>query len=236
MSGSEVSLFPFILHLWALLGCGDPLLAPPTVGLIADTGTGTYASTLQPPEEPYVAVRWYVGPDLGTFVPCASESAGEVVQNEGYTLSLPRPGGEQLVPPLWAEGPSWRYALATFVLTEGAAEGQSSANDPLAGVWGIDDLHVALVVEGDPAAVAQELGIPVERKPPLRPGLQWLTIRQDPLLTNGWDGLLQAGDPKFGLKGSKSLFFWPLESGAFFHVVRLVAGLGPGGITFEACP
>ena len=200
--------------------------------IIDDTA---YTTTAVAPEDPHVAVRWYAGPERGTHVPCDFQSV-EGYGSYAFPFSAGPPSASLLVPPVWAERPSYRYALAQFVLYDGPPAGRSTADDPLGGVWGIDDIKVLLVIEGDAAAVAEELqvdlGSPPER---LQEGPQWLFVAFKPPLTNGWDQLLTSSGPKpYGTAPQGALTVYPVPQ-AFFHVLRLVGGLGPGGITFEDC-
>lgn len=228
----EVCLYGVLSLLLWLSACGDPLFDRPTVGLIDDTGYSTSYSSPEELTDPYVSVRWFAGEEQGTHVPCDGAPA-EVRNATEIPVIARRPDASLLEPPAWAELDGARYAIGMLVLSDGPYAGRSSADEPLGGVWGFDDSRVLVEIEGAPSVVEKALEI---ERGSLVDGPNWLFVAPKPPLTNGWEQVLTTtAFYAYGSDTDDALVVYP-TSEAYFHMLRLAAGLGPGGITFEACP
>ena len=220
----------FSLTLCAAAGCGDSLLGT--------TSLDWQATALPPPEDPHLAVRWYAGPARGMVVPCRSAPVTTTTPADvfptGWEVLVPRPAGAE--PPAWGVGRGYRYAIGLYGLYEGPVEGQSTYEDPLAGLWGLADTEVLLLVEGDPRGVESELGI---EPGALIEGEQWLYVSGN-TTTFTWADLLRPENPYEGyeegiVSSPEDIIVYHMDH-TFTHVASLAAGVGAGGVSFGQCP
>lgn len=179
------------------------------------------------PDESALEWRWYLGPDEGTLVGC---ELMPVVALDAAFL------GDQAVvqlpdwpePPRLHEGAGWGYALGQPLLVDARAP-RATADEPLGGVWGLAELQLVLVAEGDLGAVTEALQI-VPGKPDAEvvegPQWVWSVLRQE-----SWERPLASVSRDV----DDAVVLTP-RNAATALPLSMATGEGPGGIQFEACP
>ena len=220
---------PYLPCLVAVLaaGCGESLHG---------AYLSEYAPTFPEPDRPVLEIRWFAGYELGTYAPCQPHPASARPALAQWDLGL---AGidvpPDLEPTVWADGGSWRYALGQVLLVEGGGpQRRTSELFPLDGVWGLADLELILVAEGDVAALERDLQIARNSDGHgLVEGIQLIDPGR-PDRASQWTSDLSVPDRGADLGQAEAI--WVSHLSYVFGPARdMATGAGPGGITFEDC-
>lgn len=162
-----------------LTGCGS--------SLYGEHGLGLLVGEEPPSSELAWELRW-VQPADGLVLGCDLEPTSALGEQEGLPFGfLEVDSPTQVVPAAWNDVAGGRFALAlpTLLDREASVE-RSSAAAPFAGVWGISAYQAYLVVEGDGAAVANALDIPLSgEERTLAEGVHLVDLWTDPVVDTG---------------------------------------------------